>query len=123
VTALPSVQGEAFGRVLIESMACGTPAVGSRNGGIPSILTGEFARGLFAAGDSSSCAAALDRVLRWRNEDPQLAERCRQHVRDHFHLAQTVAAIDGIFRAVRAAWVAGGDGRRRVATMRGISVS
>lgn len=123
VTALPSVQGEAFGRVLIESMACGTPAVGSRNGGIPSILTGEFARGLFAAGDPTACAAALARVLRWRGEEPQLAERCRAHVAQHFQIGRAVADIDDIFHRVVAAWEAGGEGRRRVATLRGISVT
>jgi glycosyltransferase involved in cell wall biosynthesis len=37
VTALPSVD-EAFGLVLVESLACGTPAVGRRSGAIPEVL-------------------------------------------------------------------------------------
>jgi glycosyltransferase involved in cell wall biosynthesis len=123
VTALPSVQGEAFGRVLIESMACGTPAVGSRTGGIPSVLAGEFARGLFAPGDPRECAVAIGRVLQWRGEEPRFAERCRAHVEQHFQLARTVGDIDAIFRGVVAAWQAGGDGRRRVASLRGISIT
>jgi glycosyltransferase involved in cell wall biosynthesis len=37
ITVLPAT-GEAFGMVLVESLACGTPVVGSRDGGIPDII-------------------------------------------------------------------------------------
>jgi glycosyltransferase involved in cell wall biosynthesis len=37
VAALPSVS-EAFGLVLVEAMACGTPVVGYRDGGIPELI-------------------------------------------------------------------------------------
>jgi len=45
VTVLP-VGGQNLWEVIIESMACGTPVVASKTGGIPEILTGEFQSGL-----------------------------------------------------------------------------
>jgi len=44
-------------------------------------------------------------------------------VEQHFQLARAVADIEGIFRRVVAEWQAGGDGRRRVASLRGISAT
>jgi glycosyltransferase involved in cell wall biosynthesis len=62
VFILPSlpVKGwrEQFGRVLIESIFCGTPAIGSRIGAIPSIL-GDDA--VFDAGDAAALVATLTR--------------------------------------------------------------
>jgi len=41
VTVIPSLWDEAFGRVVIESMAVGIPAIGSRVGGIPELISNE----------------------------------------------------------------------------------
>ena len=41
VTVLPSVW-EAFGLVLVESLAAGTPVVGARHGGIPDIIDNDL---------------------------------------------------------------------------------
>lgn len=38
VTVVPSIWGEPFGKVVIESMATGVPVIGSRRGGIPEII-------------------------------------------------------------------------------------
>lgn len=43
VTVLPSMD-DTFGRVLVESIGCGTPALGLRCGGIPEVLSGDFSR-------------------------------------------------------------------------------
>ena len=39
VSALPS-HDEAFGLVLAEALACGTPVVGSNDGGVPELIDG-----------------------------------------------------------------------------------
>jgi glycosyltransferase involved in cell wall biosynthesis len=49
VTVVPSTWAEPCGRVLLESMACGTPVVASQVGGNPELLGGEFAAGLVPA--------------------------------------------------------------------------
>ena len=66
---LPSVS-ETFGRMLVESMACGTPAVASAAGGMPEVLTGEFARYLFPVRDAGALSNRLDMLRDWRRRDP-----------------------------------------------------
>jgi glycogen synthase len=53
---------ESFGSVLIEAMACGTPSVGTRVGGIPEALS-DGAGLVVPPGDADALAAALGRVL------------------------------------------------------------
>lgn len=94
VTVLPSLYQEPFGRVIIESMACGTPVVASRMGGIPEILTGEFASGLFQAGDHQDLADKLAYLLNWLEQDSQLGIRCREFVQSRFSLENTIDEIE-----------------------------
>jgi len=94
ITLLPSLNSEPFGKVVIEAMACGVPVVASRIGGIPEILTGEFATGLVPPADAEALATALIKYLSWRTQDPTLGHRCRQHVLHHFTMAQTIDRIE-----------------------------
>jgi len=60
VTILPAVW-EAFGLVLLESLAAGTPVVGARHAGIPDIVTGDPALGaLFDPESGASDDAVVD---------------------------------------------------------------
>ncbi|MBI4353104.1 MAG: glycosyltransferase family 4 protein [Candidatus Omnitrophica bacterium] len=98
VVVLPSLWSEPFGRVLIEAMACGTPAVGSRIGGIPEILSGEFASFCFERGSVEALAAVLQGLVGWRKRDPCLSGRCREHVMRNFPVEKMV---DGVERTLR----------------------
>lgn len=94
VTVLPSLNPEPFGRTIIESMACGTPVVASRIGGMPEILTGEFKDGLSQPGDTSNLAATLQGKLNWRRQDPSLSQRCREHIYHTFSLNKMVTGVE-----------------------------
>lgn len=96
VTVVPSLWAEPFGRVVIEAMACGTPVVGSKTGGIPEILTGEFQHHLVAPGHQQDLAQTLHRVLNWRTSDPELGQRCREHVLNQFSLEKMVDGIEKV---------------------------
>jgi len=98
VVVLPSAREEAFGRVLIEAMSTGRPAVGSRIGGIPEVLAGELDRFLAAPGDPDDLARAIDAALDWRDADPGLGDRCRALVEERFTLAHTAAGIEAVLR-------------------------
>jgi glycosyltransferase involved in cell wall biosynthesis len=100
VLVLPSSFQEPFGRTLVEAMACGTPAVGTRVGGIPEVLSGEFAKNCVNPGDSQSLAARLLILRDWRERDPGLALRCRAHVAGGFSLERTIDGVDKVLREV-----------------------
>jgi glycosyltransferase involved in cell wall biosynthesis len=96
VVVLPSLWSEPFGRTVIESMACGTPAVASRTGGIIEILTGEFERFTFEPGNSEELANVLMSLRGWRVRDVGLAQRCRQHAVEKFGLERTLNGVEQV---------------------------
>lgn len=77
VSVLPSVY-EAFGLVLVESLAAGTPAVAARSGACPEVLDDERVGRLFEPDDPADLARALDEALDLA-ADPETEARCREH--------------------------------------------
>jgi phosphatidylinositol alpha-mannosyltransferase len=78
-TVLPS-DGEAFGLVLVESLAAGTPVVAARSGGCPEIVDDPAIGRLFEPGDAADLARAIGESVALA-DDPATAERCRAHAR------------------------------------------
>lgn len=109
---LPSLtEAESFGMTLIEAMACETPVVGSRIGGIPTVVR-EGVDGLLAApGDPVDLAAACSRVL----TDPALAARLgsagRAAAVDHWAWERATGTTLAVFDTVLAG--RGATSRRR----------
>ena len=83
--------------MIVETLATGRPALVTRTGGSPEMLTGEFERFLVEPGDTAGLAAALEQLVDWQKHDPTLGERCTAHVRDHFSLE---LLVDGVERSL-----------------------
>jgi glycosyltransferase involved in cell wall biosynthesis len=93
VTALPS-RGEAFGLVLTEALACGTPVVGSRMGAIPEVVDRDTIGRLFE-GEERELADAILEALELV-EDPATPAACRERAED-FSRERSVKAYEALY--------------------------
>ena len=89
---------EQFGRVLIESMLCGTPVIGSSSGEIPLVIAD--AGLVFPEGDAAVLAERLERLM----NEPELRERLRDKGRErvlaHYTWEKVALATAKIIREV-----------------------
>jgi glycosyltransferase involved in cell wall biosynthesis len=100
VSALPSYN-EAFGLVLVEALACGTPAVGTNDGGIPEIVNRPEVGRLFDGDDEAALARALLEALELAS-DPATAARCRERA-ERFSTARCAADHLALYRELTSA--------------------
>jgi len=100
VVVVPSLGGEPFGRVIIETRAKGCPAVVSHIGGTPRCSMRRSSGSWSSRVTAGMLASALGGLVDWRHREPALAGLCRDHVRDRFSVNQTV---EGVGRSLTAA--------------------
>jgi len=98
-TVLPS-RREAFGLVLAEALACGTPGVGAREGGIPEVVDSDGVGRLYDPGDEEALARALLETLELGG-DPAVGSACAAHAR-RFDQRGSVAAHLALYRELGA---------------------
>jgi glycosyltransferase involved in cell wall biosynthesis len=81
---VPSICDEAFGRIIIEAMACEVPVIASRVGGIPEVMLPGFAELLVSPFNIDELAACILKNLNWRTSNPALGPMCREWVISRF---------------------------------------
>lgn len=86
IFVLPS-RTEAMGRVLLEAAACGKPRIGSRVGGIPTVIEDGVDGLLFDSGNVGELAAHLDRLMGDPEFRHRLGSRAQARVESEFSLS------------------------------------
>ncbi len=94
ISVLPSVD-EAFGLVLVESLAAGTPVVAARSGACPEIVTDDAVGRLFDADDADDLARAMGEAID-QSAEPGTVEACRARARD-FDISKALDAFEAIY--------------------------
>ena len=95
---LPSTN-EAFGRVVVEAMACGVPVIATRTGGIPEILTDMQNGMLVPENDCDSIAEAIMKLSREKSLKKRLVEEGYKRA-EHFSRATHIEKMVNVFNKV-----------------------
>jgi D-inositol-3-phosphate glycosyltransferase len=100
VCAVPSLT-ESFGLVALEAMACGTPVVGTRVGGLQTLIEHGQSGLLVPAGDDQALADAVEQVLTDHRLRMHLAHGARDRA-EHFTWQSVGDKINGLYDSVLA---------------------
>jgi glycosyltransferase involved in cell wall biosynthesis len=95
-----SIRPEPFGRVILEAMLLCKPVVAAAAGGVPELIVGGETGVLVPPGDVSALADRLLPLLNDAALRDRLGARAQAWAREHFSLAQHVAAMTDIYCSV-----------------------
>ena len=90
ILVVPSLWQEAFGLVIAEGMACGTPVIASRVGAIPEIISHLDNGIMVSPGDSNELALSIDELLTNKVMRDKISRACRLRVEKCFDLEMMV---------------------------------
>lgn len=93
---------EQFGRVLVESMACGTPVIGSDSGEIPNIIRQTGGGLVFQEADVESCASTLRKMMEDCNSRAVMAASGHAFVHLNYALPELAKRFADLVEAANA---------------------
>ena len=97
LTVVPSIWMEAFGRVIIEAMACGKPVVSTNVGGIGEVnIDGKT--GLIVEPDKNQLAQAIIKILKDRNLKEKFGKTARKRVEKYYTYEAVTNRLIDIFK-------------------------
>jgi glycosyltransferase involved in cell wall biosynthesis len=103
VTVLPSVtMGEAFGLVLVESLACARPVIASNLPGVRTVVSHDRDGLLVEPTDPASLARALNTILHDRERSRAMGAQGRAKVEALYDWTQIGARLEALYREVLA---------------------
>lgn len=88
---------EAFGRVILEAMAAGTPVIASQVGGIPEIIDNPSIGVLVPPESVDKLAAAVLNLHADEERKHKLIHFAREHVRQNFSIARHTRCVEEIY--------------------------
>ncbi|HEX2914869.1 MAG TPA: glycosyltransferase family 4 protein [Chloroflexia bacterium] len=101
VTVLPSVtRGEAFGLVLLESLACSTPVIASNLPGVRTVVEAGQDGLLVEPQDASALAAALLQIFENESTRQAMGQAGRVKVEQRYAWPQLAARLETIYQEV-----------------------
>lgn len=91
---MPTRYKEAFGRVIVESLACGTPVIGFKNGAVPELVIDDKTGFAIKEDDMKGAKKAFDKIQRIK------PEVCRKFVEDNFTIERMVLEYEKLYRKI-----------------------
>lgn len=91
---------ESFGLILLEAMACGVPAIGTRVGGIPEVISDGETGYLTEVGDIDDVARKATQILLDDNLHRKMSDKALEFARTKFHSSHILKQYEEIYYRV-----------------------
>jgi len=96
---------EAFGLVMIEAMACGTPVIAFKRGSVPEVVVDGKTGFICPAGDIGAMNEAVERIFEMSAKEYQeMRKNCRRHVEEKFTVEKMADGYEKVYQQVIEDW-------------------